>query len=104
MKKRILFAAIVALATVSVIAGCLCQLSKAPANASALANIEALADGENVKSCNASAFCFKSEFNYKTNQWEDVIIGSVSCTGKEECKSGEGWVMCDGMTSSCETY
>lgn len=65
-------------------------------------NIEALADGEGSASCSASAMCFKDVYNPKTHQWEEVSYGSVSCTGTEECISGEeGYVICDGVKSSC---
>lgn len=54
-------------------------------------NIDALADGENGHSCSASANCNMGSVNE----------GSVSCTGSRECKSGIGYVTCDGHTSKC---
>lgn len=64
-------------------------------------NVEALAAGEAGGSCSASANCYSQKYNNKTQTWEYVCIGSVSCSGTEVCYSGDGWVQCDGIESSC---
>ena len=66
------------------------------------ANIEALANGENSTSCTASANCYEERYNFNTGENELILKGSVSCKGTEVCKSGDGYVECDGNTSSCE--
>jgi len=40
--------------------------------------------------------------NFNTKEYELILKGSVSCKGTEVCKSGDGYVECDGNTSSCE--
>lgn len=102
MKKNSIFT--VTLGTIVIASICFyCYLQPNSTSTSKLidANIEALAAGEGNKSCNASAICYKSEYNYETGKWENVAIGSVGCTGEEECSSGSGYVTCDGITSSC---
>lgn len=63
-------------------------------------NVEALANGESDHPCSASATCYDNR--YVDGHWESVATGSVSCSGKEECHSGSGWVECDGSNSSCD--
>lgn len=64
-----------------------------------LDNIEALANGEGSRSCSATADCYGTKL--VNGQWQEVKIGSVSCTGEKECESGEGYATCDGTTAKC---
>ncbi len=62
-------------------------------------NVEALANGESGHECSASANCYTTKFI--NGEWVEVSGGSVSCNGKENCHSGDGYVECDGHNSSC---
>lgn len=95
----------VALGTIVMVSAFLCsylQIFSADTSDLMYANIEALAAGEGDTSCSASANCYSKEYDSSEGKWMNILIGTVSCTGKEECTSGNGYVICDGTTASCE--
>ncbi len=101
-KKNLMSASIITIVALAAFMGYNAQSSETTmADLMLDENVEALTAGEGIPSCSASANCYDNVFNEKTFQYENSIVGSVSCNGTKSCCSGYEYVECDGVLSQC---
>ena len=96
-KNKVVFAAIVAaLSVMSYSAYQIYGVKKRTYNLVILENVEALA-AQPDSPCSATANCYSET---------GKLLGSVSCSGTNPppCEAGYGYVICNGLKSTCAGY